>query len=214
MRRLFIAISLLAVLPAALVRAAPIRYRMSVSVPALESHPLSAARIEVDVAWDAAQLSPMWSQAIPSRGVPTETSSGWPPTNTEGIVTITGGTPFDGEFPISLRGVWEVRRINNSTHLIYFPALLVEVGGEGLEISRMSVRYASSSLTNSLPAYPDPFPSANVIRAQAAILSSSRAFESLGITTVSGYAVAVPEPSTLALGSFALLSLVALRRRK
>ena len=215
MRQSLIAISILAVLPIASVGAAPIRYRMGVSVPVRESHPLSGAHVGVDVTWDAVGLTPRFNYGRPGRGVITEAFTGWPPTNTKGTVTITGATPFDGVFPISLSRLgWEVRRYNDSTHLVYFPELLVELGEAQLEISRMSVRYASVSVTNSLPAYPEPFTSASVIRAQAGLISPSGSFAGLGITTVSGYARLVPEPSTLALGPFALLSLAALRRRK
>lgn len=209
MRLLLLGLFSLTTLSALPLGAAPIRYQVNVSVPVRESHALSGARINVDMTWDPSSLRPFYNQVFEGR----DAYSWWPLDNSEGVVSIAGGTIFDGVFPVSFGSLprWEVGRRYDSTHAVGFPGLVVDTGRGKLELFNMVIRYGSTPFTTSLPVYPEPFTAESVVRGQVALHSLDDSFQSWGVTNVSGRAI-VPEPATLGLCVFGALATVRRRR--
>lgn len=194
-------------------QAAPLRYQVNLlAEPASHalSGPLAGANLQLNVTWDAAALVPHQSDA--SKTV-------WPTSNAVGSLTVSGSAAVDGVYIADFAPDSSLSWINtdNAPSIgdgTRFPAMSFQIAGERIVTGLLQATFADTFFSAPRPLQPKPFASADVTWSKLRFFHSGFPQAGVDATVLSGFAEAVPEPSTLALGSIALLSLAALRHRK
>jgi hypothetical protein len=209
MRYFLNALFVLAILPAMPLGAAPLQYHLDLAAGSDPLHPLSGADLELDLTWDATALSPLQSSP---------TSTIWPVTNSIGSLTVTGSAAADGVYTASFATSQTLSWIifNDAPGMgdvLRFPVMRFQINGTTVETAILTVAFGDTFFGGQQPFFPKPFEYSHGNWSSLSFNIQSPASK-LVATVLDASVVAVPEPATLALGSFALLSLAALRRRK
>lgn len=210
MKQLLFVIFLLVASP--FVAGAPLKYQFDFTVHRLGPSVFENAALRLDLTWDAAEFPPLLS---------TSTYTRWAAGNVSGSLAVTGSTGYDGVYEATFPAMgtldfWDVQDGGLSADTQRVPPMSFDLNGRTATMTGLTVYfYDRSFFTAASPnstIVPKPFSAAE---ADWSVLT----FFVEGITSfatdgLSASAREVPEPSTLALGSFALLSLATLRRRK
>jgi len=192
------------------VYAAPLKYQIDLTAGSVVgvNHPLEGGTLQLNITWDAAELPPNSSN---------DAVTWWPWGKTSGSLTVAGSASSDGIYDAAFLAnapAWALTdRTSSIGDSLEFPRMRFMVNGHTVRVSELRAFFDSSFINGVAPQFPKPFTTS-----EATWLPPPQ-FQADGIgtlvaTVVSGSATAVPEPSTLALGSFSLLSLAALRRCK
>jgi len=198
MRQLFFALFCLAALRSA--AANPLRYQFDITADFLSGHPLSEAQNHLAMT-DAAPLAPA---PIRPWGV-----LDWYDANTTGTVTISGTPAHDGTYRAEFESNWMLaHQYAPTTYRLITPFITITRGDDQITLQRFEVVLGDAPTLG-----PRPFINSEPLLVTKPVIWM-RNHPWLRSISASGSATAVPEPSTLALGSFALLSFAALRRRK
>ncbi|MBL9164422.1 MAG: PEP-CTERM sorting domain-containing protein [Planctomycetaceae bacterium] len=94
------------------------------------------------------------------------------------------------------------------------PAMTFDFEGQNVWLMGIAAQYPNDGSATTI--YPRPYENEDVTFVNELFIPPEFLVGpyAMGLSDISGYARVVPEPSTLALGSIALISLAALRRRK
>lgn len=191
----------------------PIEYHLAFDVlppPSGNGTELHGAHMELDIQFDAAQLSPTSDMSI---GSPPFRLTEWPTTNTTSTLTVTNSAAADGVYtnPSFLFGGWRLTG-NTQGGDISFPTLDFSKNGFLIRILSMAAAFGPGHYPDpTATLYPQPFVPADVKSWNAPdLVSSTNRHITSGITAS---AVVVPEPSAFAIAATSLFALSAIRRR-
>ncbi len=202
MRRFLFVLILLAWSPYA--GAVPLRYQFDVTTGFSAGHPLDGAQIRVEMTWDPTLLAP-----VPAV-TPTYSELRWPNTNTKGTIAISGTAAYDGIFSVEFEGPWQFIDLHElERHRLITPFTTLTLGDDYIEMSRL---FADFDNVGSFG--PKPFTRTEPIQTPLPLIWMRGYGSYVSTRSVSGYAVALPEPSTLPICCSAMVGLVALCRRK
>lgn len=209
MMRLSLTLASLIGLLAPTTQAAPLRYRANFLAGALVApHPLKGANLQLDLIWDATTLTPISSSVA---------KTDWPTTNTVGTLTVSGSATADGVYAATFPFADYQWTIYNDFptvgDAIWVPRMRFQIGGRRVDTSIPIVYLPDTYVSGQHPFYPKPV-SYNDARWSVVSFTAFEPVSAVDAKVVSASITIVPEPSTLALSSLALLSLAALRRRK
>lgn len=194
------------------VAAAPLKYQFEFTAHRFGPSVFTNAALRLDLTWDAAEFPPILS---------TSTYTRWAPGNVSGSLAVTGSVGYDGVYDAAFPAMptldfWDVKDggLGIDSHRV--PAMSFDMNGRAATMAGLTVYfYDRSFFTTALPnsvIVPKPF-RADEADWQA-VTFAVEGITSFVIDGLSASAREVPEPSTIALGSLALVTLAALRRRK
>lgn len=125
-------------------------------------------------------------------------------------MTISGTGEYDGTHEATFEGSWFLSRNPSlNAHQLRTPLIKLIRGNE----NPITIGYISVRLPKANPFGPRPFEFSDTLRIEAPLVWMRDLQNRMSVVD-NAFAVAVPEPSTLTLGSFALLSLTAFCRRR
>jgi hypothetical protein len=183
--------------------------------PANSDPALTGAKLDLTITWDHEGLTPLADAG--SSGIGKWTTA-WPVTNTVVSLKISGTVTLDGTYagtPEFVNGpTWGL--YNNGFGLadaLYVPRMAFPVGALKLSVIGLDARFPESFHENVSTVFPKPFTSNVPTWNKPVILTNNPPIRG-GATNVTGFAVEVPEPSTLAMAATATFALAALRRRR
>lgn len=189
--------------------AAPVRYQAEFLAGALVApHPLKLATLKLDLVWDPTTLTPISSNAA---------KTDWPTTNTVGTLTVSGSATADGVYAATFPYAdyqWTIYNdVPTVGDAIWVPRMRFQIGGRRIDTSVPIVYLPDTYVSGQHPFYPKPV-SYNDARWSVVSFTAFEPVSGVDAKVVSASITIVPEPTTIALGSVALLSLAALRRHK
>jgi hypothetical protein len=184
-------------------------------VPANSDPSLTGGKLELAIAWDHQGLVPSFDAGSIPDG---KWTTAWPTENTLVSLKITGTDTLDGVYPGAIElgngPTWNL--YNNGpgfTDTLYFPRMAFPVGGLKLSVIGLDARFAESFNQSVSTIFPKPFASNEVTWIHPVILTNDPPIRG-SATNASGFAIAVPEPSTVAMAVGAMFGLAAIRRRE
>jgi len=202
MRQLLFVLFLLAASP--LADAAPLHYRFDIAVASSTGEPSGGPQIRVDIT-DSYQPAP-----LPQDDPMYELGMYWMGWKTNGTISVSGTAAYDGTHEVSFQDTWSIVHSRYSAWDVLTTPIIKLIQGNETQIVIPPIRLR---LPNVRPFGPRPFEFSDILRLEAPIVWM-RDLHNRRSMINNAFAVAVPEPSTLALGSVALLSLTTFRRRR
>lgn len=211
--------------------AAPIKHVISFEGKAFrqsaEAHPLIGAQMEVTVVWNPDGLIPLVNGPTPFADLHTL----WPSTNAVASLRVSGTASHDGIYPATVNPSPNIGfRLNRGGGAIFpeymIPPVEIPFAGEKLYIFPLVATLGREFFGSEAINRPAPFTSDQVRGWFPPIVgfypaehefSDNGPFEQVrtfDAINTRGYAIAIPEPTAIALGCVAVASLAALRRRK
>lgn len=193
--------------------AAPIMYRVNMGVPANSDPKLTGGQLELTLSWDHEGLTPLSDDGSI---VDERWTTSWPVTNTTASIKITGTPAHNGVYPgapSSTDASWIY--YNNSQifgDALQYPRLEFPFVGGTITVLGVQARFPNEFFQNLSTITPKSF-AGNELTLLGGVLLTGEPPVRGAAMNVSGFAVAVPEPSTLVTGTLALAGVAALRRR-
>jgi hypothetical protein len=196
------------------VHAAPIYFQVNLKVGnESPSHPLAGASIQLNTTFDVSPLTPLEDISAGDHRTTT-----WRTATSSISMDVTGSSSHDGHHVGALSSSpsfpWELS--NNHPTLgdyIEWPRFGFQLGTSAITFEPLRAMFGVNHFTNAGPLVPIEFDATDATWTTPHI-GALKTDWSLSTSQVVGFATFVPEPAMLTTGSFALISLTALRRRK